>query len=128
MLTIFHYLLNFQIIAPFLLRIALAVVLLSYCYKALRKSRISISSVWRLTNSCSKGLIITQLITATLLILGFFTQIAAGLALLSAIVKEFLLKKHGEKCTENSLLILFVAICLSLLVLGPVIFSLDLPL
>lgn len=129
MLTTFPYLLNFQIIAPFLLRIALAMTLLMCCYKTVRKDECNFISCWKsLEDKWLKGVIVSQVVIAVALVLGAFTQIAAILALVSAITKEFVLKKRGEKCTDNTTLTLFVAICFSLLVLGPGIFSLDLPL
>jgi len=118
-----------MLIAPFLLRMALAFALFEYCYRTLKKNKISVSTVWGLIqNNWLKGVIISQLIIATMLVLGLFTQAMAILAIISLVAKEIVLKKQKEKCSENSMLILFVAICLSLLVLGPGIFSLDLPL
>lgn len=129
MLTLFPYLLDFQLIVPFLLRLALAVVLFSYCYKTLKRSRISVFTVWSLIKGkWLKGVVVAQLVVATMLVLGIFTQVAAVLALISVVIKEVVLKKHGEKCSDYTHLILFIAVCLSLLILGPGIFSLDLPL
>lgn len=129
MLTIFPYLLDFRMIAPFLLRVALAAVLIGCCYKTVQKDACPFAVSWKsIQDKWLKRVITTQVIIAIMLVLGLFTQAAAILALVSAIIKEAVLKKRGEKCTDNSMLVLFVAICLSLLVLGPGIFSLDLPL
>ncbi|MCX6731524.1 MAG: hypothetical protein NTX55_00865 [Candidatus Parcubacteria bacterium] len=98
MLSVFPELFNYSQIAPLIFRIALAVILIRIGYK--------------------NGLIgIVQILTAVLLFLGLFTQIAGLLAIGAC-----------YKIKERKLMLLIFAIAVSLMLLGPGLFSIDLPL
>lgn len=129
MLTLFPRLLDYVLIAPFLLRISLVIVLISCSKKTIQKDECGFLNCWKsLSDNKLKSIVAFQVVIALMLLVGAYTQVAALLAISSAVIKEYILKSRGDKCSDFSTLILFVAICLSLLVLGPGIFSLDLPL
>ena len=98
MLSVFPELFNYSQIAPFILRIALGIILIRIGYKS--------------------GFIgIIQILTAVFLFLGLFIQIAAPLAIIAC-----------YKIREKKLALMIVATALSLILLGPGLFSFDLPL
>lgn len=107
MLSVFPELFNYSQIAPFILRIALSIVLVRFGYWAIFKT----------TTRHEKAIGIIQWLAAIFLFLGFLTQIAA----LLAIVTVFNVKPKISK-------LMIVSVALSLMLLGPGLFSFDLPL
>ena len=107
MLSVFPELFNYSQIAPFILRISLAIVLVRFGYLAIFKT----------ITRREKAMGIIQWLAAILLFLGFLTQIAAVLA----IVIVFNIK-------SKTLKLMIISVALSLMLLGPGLFSLDLPL
>jgi len=98
MLSVFPWLFNYSQIAPFILRLGLGIVLIRVGYK--------------------NGIIgIVQILTAVFLFLGLLTQPAALLAMIAS-----------YKIKERKLMFLIFAVALSLILLGPGLFSFDLPL
>jgi hypothetical protein len=107
MLSVFPELFNYSQIAPFILRIALSIVLVRFGYLAIFKT----------IARREKTIGIIQWLAAIFLFLGFLTQIAAFLA----IVTVFNIKPKISK-------LMIVSVALSLMLLGPGLFSFDLPL
>lgn len=105
--SVFPELFNYSQIAPFILRIALAIVLVRFGY----------SAIFKIITRREKAIGIIQWLTAIFLFLGFLTQIAAVLA----IVTVFNIKSKMLK-------LMIVVTALSLILLGPGLFSIDLPL
>ncbi|HEY4510586.1 MAG TPA: hypothetical protein VJJ73_02005 [Candidatus Paceibacterota bacterium] len=122
MLSLFPELFVLGNVAPTLLRVALAVVLISRIYP--RGERPPAGG--------KKWLNIFYAADALLLIIGFLTQGAALLALAMTIFDRVRMSKDrgGEKKERplDELTILVIASSLSLLILGPGIFAIDLPL
>ena len=113
-LSLFPYLLSFQLAAPLLLRLTLGIILGHWAYKHFRTNR-----------TCA----IIEGIVAILFIIGLYTQLAALVTAIAFIV--FMVKKVKAKAffTDgiNYYFILFI-IALSLLVTGPGLFAFDMPL
>ncbi len=118
MLSLFPSLLTFSLIAPFLLRIVLALVVLHFAYVHIMK-RQHIAVIF--------GSI--QAISGFLLALGLFTQAAA--LILVIIFGLLMVKQIANKAFlsdgVNYYLLLFV-IALSLVLTGPGAFAFDYPL
>ncbi len=118
MLSLFPSLLSYGLVAPFLLRIVLAIVVLHFAYVHIqKKSRIPVIF----------GTI--QAISGFLLLIGLFTQVAAlilviifGLLMVKQIINKAFLSDG-----VNYYLLLFI-IALSLIVSGPGAFAFDYPL
>ncbi|MFC1625258.1 DoxX family membrane protein [Patescibacteria group bacterium] len=108
MLSLFPELFTYQQIAPLLLRLALAVIFLSSGYHKVKAQKLKIKSIGTIEFSCG-----------AMLVLGFLTQISAILAIL--ITTTTILK------VNKRIGFLILACALSLLLLGPGIFSIDLP-
>lgn len=123
MLSLFPELFTYQQIAPFILRIVLALIFIGSGYSKLFKARLETTKLFQ---SILVGLI--ELISGLFFLFGFLTQAVA--ILVSILVLTTILKvkiKQGFLGGYDfDLLILTCA--LSLLVLGPGIFAIDLPL
>jgi hypothetical protein len=107
MLSVFPELFNYSQIAPFILRISLAIVLVRFGYLAIFKT----------ITRREKTIGIIQWLAAIFLFLGFLTQIAAFLT----IATVFNVKPKIPK-------LMIASAALSLMFLGPGLFSIDLPL
>jgi len=107
MLSVFPELFNYSQIAPFILRLALAIVLARFGYLAIFKT----------IAKKEKAIGIVQGLASIFLFLGFLTQIAG----LLAIATIFNIK-------SKTLKLMIVAVAVSLILLGPGLFSVDLPL
>lgn len=107
MLSIFPTLLDYWLIAPVILRLALGLTLVYGAYTARREQ---------------KFFALAKLLAGALLVIGLFTQIAA---IISALL---IIAALSKKPVQYQLLILELAIALSLLVLGPGFIAIDLPL
>jgi uncharacterized membrane protein YphA (DoxX/SURF4 family) len=118
MLSLFPSLLSFGVIAPFLLRVVLAIVVLHFAYVHVQKKH---------RTAIIFGII--QGISGLLLVLGLFTQVAAlvlviifGLLMVKQIINKAFLSDG-----VNYYLLLFI-IALSLMLSGPGAFAFDYPL
>jgi len=119
MLSLFPSLLAFEQIAPFLLRVTLAIVFLFWAYRKLRVGGSTVGMLYA----------ILEALIGISLIFGFYMQLGA---LIAAIILGIrLLRKIGSKSffTDgvNYYFLLFV-IALSLLFLGAGAFAFDMPL
>lgn len=109
MLSVFPELLNYSQVAPLILRLCLSVVLIKWGYL----------NVFKGNEKKEKILGAGQFLSAVLLVTGLLVQPVALLAAATAII---------EKKDEKFLKFVVIANALSLMVLGPGLFSLDLPL
>ncbi|MBU3925838.1 hypothetical protein KJ763_01570 [Patescibacteria group bacterium] len=118
MLSIFPELFNYSFLAPFILRIILALVLI----------RLSYSSAIRNTDKYQRAIDITLIISAVLIGFGFLTQLVS-LVIIAMIIIE-VIKANAQKNVINrkSEKLLMIAIAISLMLLGPGMFAIDLPL
>lgn len=115
MLSIFPQLFTYRELAPFILRLVLGLIFISFGYPKIFK---------RLErNYLYYGLGILEIGSGILLISGFLTQIAT---ILLIIARGIALPKSVEKNYKLNALI--IASLVSLLLLGPGLFSFDLPL
>ncbi|MBU2109347.1 hypothetical protein KKB71_00085 [Patescibacteria group bacterium] len=118
MLSIFPELFNYSYLAPFLLRIALALVLIRIGYLSFKKTN----------DKCQKSIDITQIISAVFVALGLLTQIAA-LVIMAMIATEVIKAGIQKIPVERKILkFLMFIIAVSLMLLGPGLFAIDLPL
>ena len=114
-LMTFPTLLNFSLVAPLLLRLAVGILRLFAGVERYKKEYKYLSIFYVASSVC--------------LILGFYTQISAIVAIALIKFDYFTTKKSGALSREQkALTILMVVILLSLLFTGPGLLSLDLPL
>lgn len=109
MLSLFPQLLDYQFYGPLLLRIALGVIFLIHGYPKIFEARLRLA-----------GLL--EFIAGVLLIIGLFTQAAA----LVLAVELFIIIVWFRRGQELDFVLLIMA--LTLLVLGPGAWAIDLPL
>jgi len=107
MLSVFPELFNYSQIAPFILRIGLAIVLARFGYLAIFKT----------ITKKEKAIGIIQGLASIFLFLGFLTQIAGLLAIATVF-----------NVSSKTLKLMIISVALSLMLLGPGLFSVDLPL
>lgn len=114
-LSIFPELYNYSAVAPFILRVALGLMLVK---NGTGKERTS-GSILNLISSA----------TGIFLIIGFYTQLAAVVALILSLIKIFSTFGNNDKPNQNfGYYFLSLVIAVALTLLGPGIFALDLPL
>ncbi len=120
MLSLFPTLLSCQQLSPFLIRITLGFILLFWAYKGLRDSNHS---------SGKKVIDLGEVIIAILLLLGLWTQAAAGIAAIGLLVCLIGKVRSRAFLTDglNYTLILFV-LALSLMFTGAGWWGFDMPL
>lgn len=120
-LSAWPLLLSFPMLGIFIIRVVLGLVFLQLGYAitftlARRESWI-ISTGW------------LALVTGLLLVIGLFTQVAALVAAILALIAIIIKMRAGHALEHNvSYYFLILAIALALLTLGPGTFALDLPL
>ena len=134
MLSVFPDLLAFGLLAPFLLRVALGLVFISFGKYKLgseraEKAKFFESFGWKSGLYVATVLGIIELVVGIFLLIGLYTQIAALVAAFIMFCALILKKKspHGIESSRGFLALLFI-ISLSLLVLGAGLFAFDLPL
>lgn len=135
MLSLFPQLLDFEMFGPLLLRIGLAVIFIAHGYPKLFKKEVFLGTVqffeavnikpgkfWVLTVG------VVEFCGGILLLVGLFTQLVALLLAINMLVA--ILKVNLKKGLVGGYEFELVLLCsaLALLVLGPGVFSLDLPL
>ena len=114
-LSIFPYLLNFTLVAPLLLRLALGVLRLFAGLEKYKEKKMLTA--------------ILTVVSSGLLIIGLYTQLAVLVAI--ALIKyDYLMAKKAGKLNreKTALTVLMVIILLSLLFTGPGFLAFDLPL
>lgn len=132
MLNLFPQLLAFELLAPFILRLTLAVILIYHGYPKLFKDFSSTVSYFEsLKIKPAKFWVVVvgliEFIGGIFLFVGFLTQLVAILVSLEFLFIVFILKRaQGFKALEFDLAIL--AMALSLIFLGGGAFAIDIPL
>ncbi len=114
MLSLFPQLFAYQELAPFILRLVIGFIAISFGYSGLFKSSERLRFTIGIVYFCA----------GILLFAGFFTQLAAGLVSIAAIVELF----RSSFGKNYQFFILFIAALIALMLLGPGLFSIDLPL
>jgi uncharacterized membrane protein YphA (DoxX/SURF4 family) len=127
MLTLFPTLLTYQMIAPFLLRMALVLVVFWQNFNLINIEGGLIAG-WKVVPNKLKVVLVAQKLVSLLLLVGLFTQLAAALYIVMLIIREYVAKTVNPGWADQALWLISIATCLSLMVLGPGIFSIDLPL
>lgn len=117
MLSLFPELYTYNQLAPFILRVALAVILFVYAYKNYKNSETFIK-----ITSFIKGA------SALLLVLGLFIQLTAIIIALIAFIEKLRTRTEKEDFNTYGLRLLIFSIAIALLFLGPGAFSIDFPL
>ena len=107
MLSVFPELFNYSQIAPLLLRLSLGIVLI----------RIGYLTIFKTITKKEKFVGGIQVIASVFLFLGLFTQIASLLAIATVF-----------NVNQKALKLMIFVVALSLMLLGPGLFSFDLPL
>jgi len=119
MLSVFPYLLSWQMLSPFIIRVTLGVVVLLWAHKSLKKGSP--------TNDKAIGAI--EGVAGILLTIGAWTQVAALVIAIDLVIRLWQKASSKNLFTDgvNYYFILFI-LSLSLLVTGAGAFSFDLPL
>jgi hypothetical protein len=117
-LSLFPTLLSYQQLSPVLIRLVLALIMIHWCYLGLKNNK-----------GNKKIYDVIQGILGALILIGLWTQAAAGLAAIGFLIC-IIQKIRDRKFLNNGvnyMLILFV-LAISLMLTGPGWFSFDLPL
>lgn len=117
MLSIFPQLFDYSYFAPFILRVALAFILLGAGYSQAKEM-----------GKIQKAVGLGNFLAGVLLLAGFLTQLAAILASAAVLVEILRLKIKKVAIPAKGLKFLILAIAFSLTLLGAGAFSIDLPL
>lgn len=134
MLNSFPDLLTYALLGPFLLRVTVGIILLSFAYTHLIRQReairMALSERWKSLGPIFVWHLGTlEIIAGVLLIVGFLTQIAALLVILISLKMLVLKRKHAVLARHSTVVyVLILAIALSLLITGAGAFAFDLPL
>lgn len=118
MLSIFPEFLNYQQIGIFILRITLAIILISLAYPKVFNPSINYKKI--------TGLI--QGIVGICLSVGFLTQVGALIVMIIIVADTIQARLKKESLNNRGLRFLIFAAAFALLFLGPGLFSIDLPL
>lgn len=134
LLSIFPDLLTYGLIAPFILRVSLGLVLVYFSYLKFGKDRME-KIVFFDSLGMKPGVFYVntiggiELIGGILLVVGAYTQIAALGAALIMLVATFIKWRHPESLRNDiEFYILLFIVALSLVFLGAGFFAIDLPL
>ena len=134
MLSIFPFLLTYQLVAPLILRLTLGAIFVDFGWAKLGRQKTEKVAFFE-TIGLKPGITYVWLIalieiaTGLLLIAGFLTQIVALIAGIIMIISIVLKKKYPTSFESSScFLIVCMVIALSLLLTGPGFFAFDLPL
>lgn len=138
MLTLFPSLLTYQLLAPFLLRLILGALFIKYGYYKIFTDHSSVKILGLINKNqtpssakiFSKAMGVVEAICGAMLVVGLFTQLAAGiiaLLMIAALAIKVISKDEILK-DDYDFYFLCLGIALSLIFLGAGIFSVDLPL
>jgi uncharacterized membrane protein YphA (DoxX/SURF4 family) len=134
MLNPFPELLDFGILAPALIRVAVAVFFISFGWSKLTKEREHKATFFESIGLRPAGVYVTllglfQIIAGVCLIVGVFTQVIAMLCSVIALVSYIIKKRHPEMLfTPSSVYALLFIMSLSLIFSGAGGLAVDLPL
>lgn len=127
MLSWWPDLFHFSSFAPTILRLALGGIFLFFGARELLKSRLLTEIGW--PKIAIKIVGVWEFLIGFFLLIGLFTQMAALLAGLEILGYLFLKLKNKEKIPlPIDYLLIMLAVCISLILLGPGLLALDLPL
>jgi uncharacterized membrane protein YphA (DoxX/SURF4 family) len=120
MLSLFPQLFTYQELAPFILRLTAGFIVIAFAYSKLKKPAEHLNFAIGLAEFCS----------GVMLIVGFLTQLAAGLIILAVLFDIFRpASPAGRPGLKNyKFVILLIVVLAALMFLGPGFFSIDLPL
>jgi uncharacterized membrane protein YphA (DoxX/SURF4 family) len=134
MLTVFPELLNYHLLAPFILRVVLGFVLFNLGYQKFKSERIQWENTFDALRLKPKGGLVTifasiEILGGLALIAGFYTQIAA-LVFVAITFMELYIEQREEALLKRDVVfyLLLLAIAASLLFTGAGFFAFDLPL
>ncbi len=134
LLTVFPDLLTYGLIAPFILRVSLGLVLIYFSYLKFRKERFE-KIVFFDSLGMKPGVFYVntiggiELIGGILLVVGAYTQIAAMGAALIMLAATFIKWRRPQSLRNDiEFYILLFVVALSLVFLGAGFFAIDLPL
>lgn len=120
MLSLFPSLLSWNQLSPFLIRLCLGFTLIYLRYKTFRKSNV---------DSKEKAISIIESLSAVLILIGLWTQLAAIIIAVDMLIRLFFKAKSRALLTDgvNYYLILLV-MAISLALTGAGFFAFDMPL
>jgi uncharacterized membrane protein YphA (DoxX/SURF4 family) len=128
MLSLFPDLLNFGSLAPMILRLALGGTFLSYGLKELFKPKYLPAGAG-VSTGLARIIGAWESLLGAMLIVGLLTQLVALLAGLELLGYLFLrLKDKAKMPIPIDYILVMIAICFSLMLLGPGLIAFDLPL
>ena len=134
LLTLFPDLLTYGLIAPFILRVSLGLVLIYFSYLKFRKERVE-KIVFFDSLGMKPGVFYVntiggiELIGGVLLVVGAYTQAAALVSALIMLAATFIKWRRPESLRNDiEFYILLFAVAFSLVFLGAGFFAIDLPL
>lgn len=128
MLSVFPSLLSWGQIAPLIIRVTIAAVILFWAYKTLRNWS-ALSSQKTTSSFTILSAAVLETISGILLVIGLWTQIAALYVTIDLIVRIIGKVKNKAFLTDGiNYYVLVLVMTLSLLVLGSGMWSFDLPL
>lgn len=122
MLSIFPFLLSYQELSPFLIRLVLGITLAYFGYRKIKGHGQSSGS-----NSVLYG--VAEILISIFLIIGLYTQLAALINAIILIIKLAFKARNKQLLTDGvNYYILLLAMAISLMVTGAGWWSFDLPL
>lgn len=132
MLSIFPELFTYQEVAPFLIRLILAAVFITHGYPKLFSARTATIQFFKqhgITPAKFWVFVVgvVEFFGGILLLIGFLTQIAAALIAINMIGAILFVKRRQGFAGGYEFDLALLVLALSLLVLGPGIWSLDMP-
>lgn len=134
MLSVFPFLLTYQLAAPLILRLTLGAIFVNFGWVKLHRQKTEKAAFFEKIGLKPGRLYlwviaIIEIAAGLLLIIGLFTQVAALVAAVISLIAVFL-KRKQPLSFESSLCLLIVCliIALSLMLTGPGFFAFDLPL
>jgi uncharacterized membrane protein YphA (DoxX/SURF4 family) len=134
MLNPFPELLDFGILAPTLIRVAVAVFFINFGWNKLTKEREHKATFFESIGLRPAGVYVTllgifEIVAGVCLILGVFTQVIAIICATIALVSYIIKKRHPEMLfTPSSVYALLFIMSLSLMFTGAGLPAIDLPL
>ncbi len=134
MLTVFPQLLNYHLVAPFILRVVLGFILVNLGYQKFKSERARWEKTFETLRLKPKegfvtGFALIEILGGVALIIGFYTQIAALVFVVITFIELYIEQKEEALIKRDAVFyLLLLAIALSLLFTGAGFFAFDLPL